>query len=88
MKEIFTPSDPSNLAKSIEEGVENLKFRPAVRKIVKFGEDAVPRVIQALLHDRDAHMTRKLKDFRGKKVVAVVGLGRMLLRLTFFIFKK
>ena len=55
--------------------MENIKYRPVVRKIVRFGEDSVPKVIQVLLHDRDAHMARKLKELKGKKVVAVVGLG-------------
>jgi hypothetical protein len=75
LREVFTSSDPNNLSKTIEEGVERLKYRPVVRKTVAFAEGSVPKLIQALLHDRDAHMARKLKELKGKKVVAVVGLG-------------
>ena len=80
--------DPQkNTREQIEEVVEAMKNRPAVRKIVSQMDKLIPDVVQVMLHDRDQNMVDQLWSLKEKKVVAVVGLGifKHLLKLEAFL---
>mmetsp|Transcript_2152 Transcript_2152/g.7690 ORF Transcript_2152/g.7690 Transcript_2152/m.7690 type:complete len:103 (-) Transcript_2152:2-310(-) len=50
---------PSIRAASIEDAVEQLKSREAVRPLVRYMDQLLPKVTQVMLHDRDEVRTRK-----------------------------
>jgi len=78
LNEILGPIQQSNdIAQKVRESVEAMKYRPLVRKITKFSEAAVPQIAQVILHERDEHMVMGLRNLKGKKVVAIVGLAHM-----------
>ncbi|GMH42131.1 hypothetical protein BSKO_10050 [Bryopsis sp. KO-2023] len=60
----------------LEKMVEGMKRRAVVASVQNVMERVNPKLVQALVHDRDQHMVDILLGLQGR-IVAVVGLGHM-----------
>lgn len=69
----------SAAVKSIAAAAERLKDRGRARRLVKLMDSMAPRLMEALLHQRDAHIAKLLRSprFASDRTVCVVGMAHM-----------
>jgi len=72
-----TPLDKKSVPEQLKDHIESMKHRSFVRETLKEAEKYQPQAVQALLHDRDDYMYRKLLKAPGDILVGVVGLAHM-----------
>eukprot|EP00246_Nothoceros_aenigmaticus_P005259 TRINITY_DN17173_c0_g1_i1.p1 TRINITY_DN17173_c0_g1~~TRINITY_DN17173_c0_g1_i1.p1 ORF type:complete len:140 (+),score=26.49 TRINITY_DN17173_c0_g1_i1:33-422(+) len=75
--EVEVPATVFNLKSgNIEDAVEQLKTRQAVRQLIGAMEALAPNVVKVMVHERDRIMVKHLRACEGV-VVGVVGMAHM-----------
>jgi pheromone shutdown protein TraB len=64
-------------SRSIVDVVESLKSREKIRRFHRFFMTEMPGIYNALVRERDIHMTKILRRCPGQKIVGVVGFAHL-----------
>jgi pheromone shutdown-related protein TraB len=60
-----------------EEGLRRLREQDVLSELMRELADAMPGLVETLIHERDLYLARRILDTPGRRLVAVVGAGHV-----------